>query len=259
MRRIPSETLAAEPPSAAGTFTWGWGWLDRKLGTALPGDILVVAARDNVGKSFMALHLVHEMARRGQPASYVSIEDGPARVRPRLAAGLAHPALSVAFPEGASLSETLAVMSETAEDGGVCLIDYLQEIQDDTGSRTGDPVVDIGTIFRKLKRHALENGVPVVVVAQVAPPSQGEDPYEVPSRYRIQQSPSLVNRQATNIVMMGVEPDRQHVVVELAKGKDVPVGARTRLARGPGGRLVKPLRPDVELEEAGLDNPAEMG
>lgn len=220
--------------------------MTRKIGAAHAGDLLIVGARDGVGKSFLGLHILRECAELGQRGLYVSCEDTPDDVEPRFDTGLEHPLVSVAYPTGASLSQVLYCIGQS---GGVVVVDYLQLLDDDIGGAAFSRENQVGTMTRRIKAAARAAGVPVVLLSQVAPPAMGEDQYAIPSRYRLREAPGAINSQATYVVMMGPESDGEHVSCELAKAKRASTGGRCRFARGAGGRLVAPLRAEPTLED----------
>ncbi len=62
----------------------GYPGLDLLLGSLLPGDCTVVAARTSVGKTKFALNIVDNIATKGHPAHVFSLEMSRARVLGRL-------------------------------------------------------------------------------------------------------------------------------------------------------------------------------
>lgn len=213
-------------------FDWGWPWLRRRLGPLAGGSLCVVGARDGVGKSFLLLHILNQMASAGQRVHYASMEDSRSETGRRLGLGLAHHNLSVSFPTG-SVVELISTMEQLA-----CpvAVDYLQILTLDTGEHGWSREDEIARSVRALKGAARRMNLPVILASQVGRPAMGDDPYDVPSKYRLAES-SRIEKPAEYILMMGPEADHQHVVVEVAKAKDAPIGHRVRLRRGAGGRL----------------------
>jgi hypothetical protein len=212
---------------------WGIPWIEAAVGShAMPGTTVVVGARQNVGKSFFTLELLHAMAESG-PATYLSLEDPPLTVARRLRQGaLAHPNLSVLFPEPGHVVATLTTLA-TPRKGHtkplVVGVDYVQCLGFSPEALTG--------AMNAIRGVTLATGLVTVLASQVNRPQPEEGDLGVPPPHRLKGA-SAIEERADKIFMLGKGRDHT-VVVELAKAKDAEVGARARYRRGPGGRLVQ--------------------
>ena len=211
----------------------------------MPGSLTIIGSRDGTGKSFFAMELLHVMAEGGQKVHFISLEDTISEMGRRLSLGLAHPNLSVSFPASGGVVECASIMERLM---CVVAIDYLQICVLDTNETTFSREGQVAGIPRHLKNTARRLGLPVILTSQVGRPKMGYTEFDMPSKYELAES-SRIEKPSEYIIMMCPEADREHVVLELAKAKDAPIGFRTRLRRGPGGRLVAPSREEVSLDD----------
>lgn len=242
-RRLAELVGAWRAHATVPTVRFGHPWLDRHLRTAGPGDVVVVAARTNVGKSMLTLHMLHDVAVAGGTAVYVSCEDAPHRVGRRLhECGYGHERLLCAFPEDRTLAGVVEVVEAAAKldpKPSVIAVDYIQLLGYTGDVQVFSDAVAAGRTFIELKAALKRAGILGIVVSQVKrPPSYGGHggPPPFPSLFDLKDS-SRIEDGAEFVLLMGPMRDRRGVVVELAKGKDCEVGARLRMRRGAGGRL----------------------
>jgi len=201
LREVLGEWLdvVEERVATGGRIEHPMGWYDldyTHLGGLHPGRLVVVAARPGMGKTSMAGALAVNVAKRGEPVVFFSIEMGRDELAGRMvasAAGLVGSDLSrgevvprdwdritsAMGPLGALpltiidstpitlLSVRSALRRAIARLGrvGLVVIDYLQLM---TGrSRAENRQVEVAELARGLKLLSKEMAVPVVVLAQL--------------------------------------------------------------------------------------------
>lgn len=178
-------------------LTYGIPGLDRALNPALPGDLLILAARPGVGKSAMALAVAHHWATLGDgPVLFVSLEMTRNQLMDRLTSRVAGVSAqkiikgSLTDEEKSSVDYSLsdvirglpihyldnrystsATVRSTAarvkmQNGGklaAIVVDYIGILKDQ-----GDQEVQrIGKITGQLKALAGEAGCPVLALSQL--------------------------------------------------------------------------------------------
>lgn len=218
---------AAEHP---GAVSWGEEWIARALGEPLvaPGTTVVVGARPNIGKGYFTMQLLRGFAASGRVA-YLSLEDAQLETGRRMAAGLSHPNLDVYFPDS---RDTLDAFETLVRESGptrplVVGVDYIQCLGFDAERLTN--------AMNGLRELTRGYGVVSVVASQVNRPMAGDAEAGIPPTYRLKGAGAIEER-ADIIFMLGRGKERT-LLVELAKAKNAPVGARARYRRGVGGRL----------------------
>lgn len=207
---------------------WGIAWLEAALGAdVVPGSTVVVGARTNVGKGYFSLELLRGMAESG-PVAYLSLEDPPLEVGRRLAqGGYAHPNLHVAFPDpGGAIQDFEAVATSPLHPVAIG-IDYIQCLGFDAETLTNA----MNAIRTRTRAHEVVS----IVASQVNRPAPGDVDQGVPPMSRLKGAGAIEER-ADIILMLGQGKDRT-LLVEVAKAKGCPTGARARYRRGEGGRL----------------------
>lgn len=180
--------------------TTGYDFLDANIGGIAGGEIMVVGARPNVGKSAQLLHTALRASQAGLKPHFLSLEDSPTIVGERLSSpitGLPLGSLRVDghqyFRSGVIKSlerhkwdditfgfgavRTLEVVSDAIREAvrgagrNVILIDYLTKIfaPGHTDIRTM-----IVTIVNELRRLAIELDIPLFIGAQLSRPQWNE-------------------------------------------------------------------------------------
>jgi len=174
--------------------------VDDLIGGLEPGDVLVVGAATNVGKSVTAMHLAQAAKRPdGRLGLYVSLEDSPRLVAGRLIArytgrsttdlrvngwkwdsgtiGLvpvqAEPSVRVIGAPGIGLDELLEGITAAHARAPVSevVVDYLTALQvDSSADRRGEYV----RAMTELRQWGVTHQVPVVVCAQLRRQPHGE-------------------------------------------------------------------------------------
>lgn len=168
--------------------------LDSIIGGLYGGDLVVVGARPAVGKSTFGMALALAAARQGKRALVCSCEMSDVQYAQRVASeitGINSMALRTANlneQQWSAIGDALNEMSNlgvgftfssnyvedlysvcTAEKDGkgldLLIVDYIQIM--DTRDRSDNETVRIARISGKLKRLAVELGIPVVALAQV--------------------------------------------------------------------------------------------
>lgn len=176
----------------------GFPELDRLTAGLQAGQLVVVAARPAMGKSAFALHLARHVAETsGDDVVFLSYEMSKNELTTRLLGGVVGFDLmklrSGEMPEGfdrdlalagrrlsqiplhiddsppATISGVRSAMRRHARRAkvGMIVIDYLQLMEGDRGSSSGNRTEEISSITRGLKRLASEIGVPIVALSQL--------------------------------------------------------------------------------------------
>lgn len=197
------DTLAAqlrgEPRQVLPT---GFADLDKYLSGGLePGQLLLIGARPGVGKSAFAGQLAaHCAVARNQPALFASLEMPAQQILLRLASAasgvsllrarsatlspdemrrleagampLARSPLFVDYAPGLTISQLRARARKLKRDNGgqlgVLVLDYLQLVPDEPGSRPESRHLALAGVSRALKQLAGELAVPVVALSQLS-------------------------------------------------------------------------------------------
>ena len=168
--------------------------LDKIIGGLYGGDLVVVGARPAVGKSTFGMALALAAARQGKKTLVCSCEMSDVQYAQRIASeitGINSMALRTANlneQQWSSIGDALNEMSKlgvgftfsssyvedlysvcTAEKDGkgldMLIVDYIQIME--TRERSDNETVRIARISSRLKRLAVELGIPVVALAQV--------------------------------------------------------------------------------------------
>lgn len=252
--RTAEEMFAAEDDSR---MRLGWGPLDRVYGPT-PGQVLVLGAQTNVGKSSAIAAWTTFLATRGSPVGVISVEDAtedwgakwlgeaanenPAhlwgmRDKTRLAnivdAGLRTADLPIFFSEVAdrSLDGVLSDMAYMRHKHGVrvVMVDYLQAITLPAHAR--DPRTGTDHNLAQLIAQAGRLGVALVLACQLARPPK-DRAFREPTKHDLKESGTIENR-AQCIVMLWRDPDG-HTWGKVDKVKRMPLpDAPFRLVRHP--------------------------
>ena len=229
--------------------------VDRLLGGGLePGQLCLVGARPGVGKSALAAAIAaHCAMHHGQPALFVSLEMPSEQIVLRLAAADSHVNLLRArtgrlTPDeyrrleasGADLARaplfmdyspsiTLAQIAARArrlkrEQGGlgVIVVDYLQLMPSEPGSRADSRHLELARLSRGLKVLAGELATPVVALSQL---SRGAVSRERPAMSDLRDSGGLESDADIVALLWRSEQDDSRAEVILAKQRNGPTGA----------------------------------
>jgi replicative DNA helicase len=173
----------------------GFPCIDDQIGGLTAGELTVIGARPNVGKSTALLYMARTMEQSGHIPGVVSLEDSPITVGERIQSfctGLSPVTVRkngrkyrndkkitrcledvgtwntrFLFPIGGDEEETLDAMSELVSGGcDVLLVDYLTAVEvSGRDLRTG-----YSNLVTRLKSAAWELRVPLVLAAQLARP-----------------------------------------------------------------------------------------
>ena len=169
--------------------------IDRITHGFRPGEFSIIGARPSMGKSALALQMANQMARRGVPVLYVSIEMSQSMVAQRMisyttgidSGHLANGMLdawqkqqviearanlqtmpfyvSAHSPCDMSLIKSMANRLKRSADIKVVFVDYLQMID---GGGTDNRTREVGIISRGLKSLAKEHDVAVVALSSLS-------------------------------------------------------------------------------------------
>lgn len=249
MKLVPSTALAERAHAAVPVSTslqWGLPWLRDRLPPPFPGQLIVLGAATNVGKTFLSLSMARGFAEQGRgPVVFYSLEDAPPEIGRRLDLGLSDPNLYVVFPPDGNLTRLLDDMEALDPVPSAILVDYLQLVGYDDATRRG---VERGLVpawgkadavsrsTAALKACAKRLGVPLVLNSQLRRVPRDEA-RAFPTIDLLKESGDIENMSDV-ILLMGGRPRKETVTVEISKAKNAPVGERMKYARGPGGVLV---------------------
>ena len=189
-----SEFLAIDAGDSSAIST-SFSKLDKALsGGFQPGKLYVLAARPGIGKSALAIHFSHEIAKRGLRASYASIEMSSGECAGRILSresGVANPRMKggllpahrkkleestkrmqgwpITFKDEnkATLDSFRAFLAQERVKGGVGLavIDYLQLL---SAPGYDSRVQEITAISRSLKQMSMELQSPIRALSQLS-------------------------------------------------------------------------------------------
>ena len=229
--------------------------VDRILGGGLePGQLCLIGARPGVGKSALAAAIAANCAmRHGQPALFVSLEMPSEQIVLRLAAAGSHVNLLRArtgrlTPDeyrrleasGADLARcplfldyspsiTLSQIAARArrlkreQRGlGVIVVDYLQLMPSEPGSRADSRHLELARLSRGLKVLAGEMGTPVVALSQL---SRGAVSRERPAMSDLRDSGGLESDADIVALIWRSEQEDSRAELILAKQRNGPTGA----------------------------------
>lgn len=244
MKLVPSTALHGGPKRRG--EAWGYPFLVEHLPDPVPGQLLVLGAGTNVGKTFMSLAIASAQAAVATgPVVLVELEDAPSEIGRRLDLGLAHPNLYVTFPSEPRLSVILSELEAMTPRPAYVWLDYLQLVKYDNTTPEGrarelmppwGKADSVSLTTAELKSCFKRLGIPGAVVSQLR---------RVPTDLRgtfptidLLKESGDIEVKADVILMLGGKPKGEHVTMEISKAKNAPVGERLRLRRDVGGRLV---------------------
>ena len=178
--------------------------LDDVTGGFKPGEMIVIAARPGIGKTALALSMVHRISRKlttnkqiGLPITYISLEMTNAQLFMRLFALASNIHLSKIINGQLNTTElkalkkiatTIGMLPIYVDDGTsitigqlsgklrrlkrthdikVAFIDYLQLLTAPSGQSRESRQVEVSIISRNIKRLSLELNIPIIVLAQL--------------------------------------------------------------------------------------------
>ena len=229
--------------------------LDENLGGLRPGELIIVAARPNVGKTTLALNVLTAVASGGVPVLFFSLEMNRQTiakhlVRQRTGLDLFSGPLN-ANAEHLAIDAALDLrkLPFTVEDGslnladirsrtrravtkgrcGLVVIDYLQRIQ--TPADADNRCQAIGAIGRGLKSLAVDAAVPVLALCQLNRESEKREDRR-PRLSDLRDSGEL--EQEADAVILLHRPNKEKpfgqggddglMVMDLAKSRNTAVG-----------------------------------
>ncbi len=231
-------------------FSLGLRRLSHYVGDLYPGDVLVVGADTNVGKSTFVSEMMFASADAGTKWGYISMEDSERRYITRwisMLGGIAAKQLHRADDKLALSSEgrhmlrryadrvfhaplqgrtdqdVMVEMSAMARRGAqVIVVDYIGVVT--CSSREQDRRNEIRAMLVRLKEHALRIGVALVVVSQLSRPRDKVGVYE-PTKHDLKEAGDLENAAEFVVLLWRLaEHDFAPVKAKLAKSKDGNVG-----------------------------------
>jgi replicative DNA helicase len=240
--RIPSaEQVAASQVAGAQKLLtrdlsqaprWSWSHLNLLVGPMLPGDLVIVGALRNNGKSMFLMSQMEALAAAGQPTLYFPLEIDPEVCRLQWAAwklnldrtpvqrqewdALPHgaeravhdileeqkssPLIHFATPKSVNL-KTMRQWFEWARrefDARVVMIDHLHRFEAEPAA---DQRVSMTKAIRRIKDMAREFGIVIIAAAQLNRSSDPIDAYTAPVLSRLKET-SAIEEEADVVLML---------------------------------------------------------
>ena len=179
-------------------ISWGFKLLDDLLGGLQRSDMLVLAARPSVGKSMFALNLAINAAMNDQKVAIYSLEMGREQIATRMLATQARVNMhSLRMMRLSSSQENrlvdaigrlsdLSIFIDDSPVQGVAemrgkarrlqleygldfiIVDYMQLISNNKGSRETNRAQEVSEISRQIKAMARDLRVPVIAISQLS-------------------------------------------------------------------------------------------
>jgi len=192
--RIAQSLIDHQGKPAHMTIKWPWREMDDRFGSLERGQLVCIGARPSVGKSSLLRQMALSCAEQGFPVYFVTLEVNPAQVPMQMAAmktriGVRQlpsshvkdqqdfqKALRSLRALGITISRrdrSLAKITGRARalcskrKLGMLCIDYLGLMDDVQQASAKEMVVTIGAVTKTLKRLAVEEGIVVVMAAQL--------------------------------------------------------------------------------------------
>lgn len=241
--------------------------LDETIGGFMPGELVVLAARPNVGKTALAMQMACHVAAHGRGVLFVSLEMEDRELVGRILCGtsgvnsqlirageyddrdigrlewagakISDYPLTVWDPPRATTTQIRARAKRRAvSSSGLSLlvVDYISLIQPTDHKRA--LFEQIGQITGDLKAMAKELPVPVLALCQLNRQADGEEPRLSHLRYS-----GSVEQDADCVLFIHREPKDNTTTLMIAKHRHAPTGSiqlrwvpeRTRFENGPTG------------------------
>lgn len=232
-----SDTIVAarKVTRKSGDLRTGWHLLDRAIGQLRRGTALVVGGYEGTRKSTFMLGMCLNLAQRSIPCGYISCEDPPEIVGPRIAAHFAdlnprdfdgtrgdhfdeqvdaaiararEVGLYFAFTERVRLENIQAQMKYLARKCGaqVIVVDYLQCF----ATRSDKRADYIGFVMGELIATAKELGIALVIGSQLSSPDIGKE-YREPTSRQLKESGDIKDK-ARCIILLWKKNDEDNGV-----------------------------------------------
>lgn len=236
----------------------GIAQIDRITGGWQKSDLIILAARPSVGKTALATSMAVAAATAGKRVAIFSIEMSVEQVGARILSSVSGVPLQairhggLTMPQLADLeqwAETIGKMSIFVDDSpsgspldmkskcrkivsehgvDMIIVDYLQLMTSDKGSKDQNRVNEVADISRGLKAIARELDVPVVALSQLSRMSEYRDSGE-PRLSDLRDSGAI--EQDADIVLMLWRPEStnmddpiQQIKCKIAKHRNGPTG-----------------------------------
>lgn len=253
----------------------GFSPLFKAVGYLEPGDLVVVGAGTNVGKTFFILTLLLSAWNEGTPGGFVSCEDPVERIGSRVirsAADVSQVAMKmrqltesdvavledkiadlekynipVYRPKESGHKEVLAALRVMAQRGArIVAVDYMQHVDLDETDMNSERRREVQLILSALKAEAKRLGIALIVASQFSrSPTSGGKPRE-PSTSDLAES-SAIEQKSEIVLLMWLDLDapahfpivHRDICAWVAKSKDGWIGPeRWEMHRASSGLLV---------------------
>lgn len=242
----PAEVPAALPwseveddPNPAfgrmGRYSFGFPTLDRHTLGFNPGDLVIVGANTNQGKTQLATYIAAHNAGRNVPVLFLSREQTNKDIKSRIkhiAPGFSNDALLFAPMNKLTVPEMVEVIRSSVADAGakIVIVDHIHAFA------RGEKMTEIvGQLTETLRDLAVELEIVVVALSQL-----NREKYSIeegPENYHLKES-SYIEQDACSIVLCWRDGPR--LLVKLTKSRHVDVGSlggRTIVLRAAKGRV----------------------
>lgn len=248
----------AEEDAKGRRLSLGFPTLDSDVPRVRGGEIVVVAARPNVGKSLVAANIAHSLANRGVPVAVFSLEMKRSHVSARIAS--VHGTVASHSHDGSpNLADQDFIRACTEVSGmpihvddrpslsakdiwvatscmvpkpRLVIVDYLGLMNHGDGENRA---VAVGQSLKTLMAMGKTLDVAVVLLSQFN--RQGADE---PQLHHLRDSGEIEQDVSVAILMWSDDPNRRKIQCKIAKNRNYPNFGRFTLARvGASARLVE--------------------
>jgi len=278
LEAIESATIRVMTPTATeGLIPTGIEALDCAITGIGPGELMIVGAATNVGKSSLLLDIALRQAALGYRPGYISVEDPRRVIEDRILAREARVPGSMirskeaatdpdmigrmgraidarrAMPErsgivvsyipGATDADVTREVARMVRSEGcdVVMLDYVGAVECST--RTDNARGAVTTVGQRFKSAIGRLGVPGIAASQI---TMEKNANREPTKYDLRDSQDLANMSDLVIVLWRTEErDDAIVSAKVAKGKNGSNGLRMAFSRSYGGMMV-----DCEVPES---------
>lgn len=210
--------------------------LDQMTGGLRPGQLVVIGARTGIGKSALAGQIAYRVARRQHVVSFLSLEMTNEQVSRRMVGqvvdvNIARAAMDQGYYERnlTAITEARAILAElpilfndrftsdlpavvgaitrhrTEHNAEVAFVDYLGQMTN-AAAKAGNRAIELGSITRALKLTALEQGICIVLLAQLNREIEGRGEGGMPRLSDLRDSGST--EQDADVVLLLHRADR---------------------------------------------------
>lgn len=222
---LEQEAIPLDPPVNDRVF--GAKTLTTLTGGIRPGQLMYVAARLGVGKSWRLCQMALSAAQHGTRVSYYSLEMPSGQIKSRLRHLISRNGLTLdewkerydgtidIYDPSITGPLSAATVSANHSPGGLAIIDYIGLMRSSNGARAIDDWRNAASISNQLKEIAIEGSIPVISAAQVN--REGARASSGPKTEHVAQSDAL-----------GQDADMMLIITEHSTGSHMNTLAKNR-------------------------------